>query len=287
MLPIVIVAASLLMAVPGLSWGWWTMLGGQGNPVFGSSDATIGTVWEWIIPLGFMALLIPALPLFAFAEERLFRQGAEHWSMRRRAFKVVQFGLIHAVIGIPIGAALALSIGGAYFMLVYVRAFGVTGSRYRATLESTRAHTAYNGFIVVVVVVAARVAGRSLTPVSLPQPVVPRCYRHPDREGGRSCTRCGRAGMRGLPRAGGGRVALPGLREGGTARREHPGEVGVVARAHARHVRAHRCQRAALHRDGPRRSEGVGAATSRQLHGRLGLSKAILQYRPRGTSTAR
>jgi len=29
--------------------------------------------------------------------------------------------------------------------------------------------------------------------VSLPQPpVVPRCYRHPDREGGRNCTRCGR-----------------------------------------------------------------------------------------------
>jgi hypothetical protein len=154
-LPIVIVAASLLMSIPGLSWGWWTMLGGQGNPVFGSSDATIGTVWEWLIPLGFMALLLPALPLFAFAEERLFRQGAEHWSARRRAFKVVQFGLIHAVIGIPIGAALALSLGGAYFMIVYVRSFRVTGSRYRATLESTRAHTAYNGFIVIVVVVAA------------------------------------------------------------------------------------------------------------------------------------
>lgn len=28
--------------------------------------------------------------------------------------------------------------------------------------------------------------------MSLPPPVVPRCYRHPDREGGRNCTRCGR-----------------------------------------------------------------------------------------------
>ena len=33
----------------------------------------------------------------------------------------------------------------------------------------------------------------SLTAVSLPEPpTVPRCYRHPDREGGRSCTRCGK-----------------------------------------------------------------------------------------------
>lgn len=28
--------------------------------------------------------------------------------------------------------------------------------------------------------------------MSLPPPVLPRCYRHPDREAGRSCTRCGR-----------------------------------------------------------------------------------------------
>lgn len=28
--------------------------------------------------------------------------------------------------------------------------------------------------------------------MSLPPPVLPRCYKHPDREAGRSCTRCGR-----------------------------------------------------------------------------------------------
>ncbi len=154
-LPVVVAVANLLIAVPGLSWGWWTMIGGDGNPVFGSSDATIGTVWEWIIPLAFMALLIPALPLFAFTEERMFRAGAEHWSTRRRAWKVLQFGMIHAVIGIPIGAALALSLGGAYFMYVYLRAFRVGHSRHLATLESTRAHTVYNAVIVVLVVTFA------------------------------------------------------------------------------------------------------------------------------------
>ncbi len=151
----VVILATALMAIPGLSWGWWTSLGGSGNPVFGSSDATIGTVWEWLIPLVFMALLIPALPLFANAEERIFRAGAEDWSTRRRVFKVVQFGLVHAIIGIPIGAALALSLGGAYFMGVYLRSYRATRSRREATLESTRAHTAYNALIVVFVLVLA------------------------------------------------------------------------------------------------------------------------------------
>ena len=61
--------ATLLVQIPGLDWGWWTALGGQGNPVFGSSDATAGTVLEWLIPIVFVGLLLPALPLFAFAEE--------------------------------------------------------------------------------------------------------------------------------------------------------------------------------------------------------------------------
>jgi len=149
----VIAVATAVMQIPGLSWGWWSAIGGQGNPVFGSNDATTGTVWAWLIPLGFMALLLPALPLFAYAEERIFRAGAEGWSHRRRALKILQFGLVHAVIGIPIGAALTLSLGGAYFMRIYLRSYARTQSRQAATLESTRAHTAYNAIIVVIVVV--------------------------------------------------------------------------------------------------------------------------------------
>lgn len=148
----IILVATGLLQVPGLDWGWWSALGGSGNPVFGSSTSTTGTVWEWLIPAVFLCLLIPALPLFAHAEERMFRSGAEAWSRGRRALRVVQFGLIHALIGIPIGAALALSIGGAYFMAVYLRAFGQTHGGDQATLESTRAHTAYNGVIIVVVI---------------------------------------------------------------------------------------------------------------------------------------
>lgn len=150
----VVVVATLLMQVPGLSWGWWSAIGGDGNPVFGSTDATSGTFWEWVIPLVFMALLLPALPLFAHAEERIFRRGAEDWTTPRRALKTVQFGLVHALIGIPIGAALALSLGGAYFMVTYLREFRATGSTESATLESTAAHTTYNGGIIGIVLIA-------------------------------------------------------------------------------------------------------------------------------------
>jgi hypothetical protein len=154
LLAAVVAVASLLLLVPGLSWGWWSMLGGSGNPVFGSSDTTAGTVWELVVPLVFVALLLPALPLFAHAEERIFRTGAESWSLRRRAWKVLQFGLVHALIGVPLAAALAISIGGAYFMRVYLRAYRAFPSQREATLESTTAHTVYNAIVIALVVLA-------------------------------------------------------------------------------------------------------------------------------------
>ncbi|MFN8022633.1 MAG: hypothetical protein U0Q03_13990 [Acidimicrobiales bacterium] len=150
----VIAVATPLLMVPGLDWGWWSAIGGEGNPVFGSTESTAGTVWEWLVPLVFMLLLLPALPLFAHAEERIFRRGAEYWSPGRRVLKTLQFGLVHALVGIPIGAALALSVGGAYFMRTYLRAYARSGSSSDATLESTTAHTVYNGVIIGIVLVA-------------------------------------------------------------------------------------------------------------------------------------
>jgi hypothetical protein len=56
----------------------------------------------------------------------------------------VLFGLAHAVVGIPIGAALALSIGGLYLTWCYLERWRETRSESEALLESTRAHLAYN-----------------------------------------------------------------------------------------------------------------------------------------------
>ena len=151
----VIAVAVLAMTVPPLRWGWWSALGGVGNPILGSTTATAGSWLDWAIPATFMALLAPALPLFAHREEQIFRQGVEHQGWPTRVRRAVTFGLVHAVVGIPVGAALALSIGGAYFTHRYLREYHATGSATEALLESTRAHTAYNGLIVAGALVVA------------------------------------------------------------------------------------------------------------------------------------
>ena len=163
---LVVAVAVALLQVPGLSWGWWTALGGQGNPVTGLSDTTTGTVFEWLVPVVFITLLVPALPLFAWREEEIFRLGAESRTRWQRVRRSVEFGLAHALIGIPIAVALALSIGGGYFTVVYLRAAVRTRSTEAALLESTRAHTAYNATIVAlayVVVLAGALGSLGLT----------------------------------------------------------------------------------------------------------------------------
>jgi hypothetical protein len=150
---LVILAITGLLQIPGMSFGWWTAIGGQGNPVTGGTDRTSGTVFAWLIPAIFLTMLLPALPLFAEAEERIFRLGSERRTLWGRVGKGVQFGLVHALIGIPIGAALALSIGGWYFTLMYLRGYKAGGPE-AGLLESTRAHTAYNFEIICLIVVA-------------------------------------------------------------------------------------------------------------------------------------
>jgi hypothetical protein len=148
----VVLVAYALLAIPVMRFGWWAALGGIGNPVTGGTEQTRGTALEWLVPLVFVALLAPSLPLFAHREEELFRRGCETWSTPKRIAKALLFGAVHAVIGIPIGFALALSVGGGYFQWCYLRGYRTTGSTGEALLESTRAHTAYNAVILGILV---------------------------------------------------------------------------------------------------------------------------------------
>ena len=151
----VLATAAALTSIPLLSYGWWSAIGGAGNPVFGVTEATTGTAFELLVPAAFLVLLIPALPLLVEREEVLFRRGAESWSPAKRVVRAVFFGAVHAAIGIPVGVALALSVGGGWFTYTYLRGYARSGgSRAAALLESTRAHLAYNTTIVVLVVVA-------------------------------------------------------------------------------------------------------------------------------------
>ncbi len=152
----------VLWLLPPLRFGWWALLGGEGNVVFGSTEQTQGTAWEVLVPVVFVLLLVPALPLLVEAEERRFRLGAETWSGRRRFGRGLQFGLVHLVVGIPVAAALALSVGGWWFTWVYLRAHRRTASRTEALAESTRAHLGYN--LVVVALVAVSFALTACSP---------------------------------------------------------------------------------------------------------------------------
>ena len=151
----VLAVATPLLAVPGLDFGWWTAIGGQGNPVVGvgREGATPG-VLETLIPFVFVSLLLIGLPLLVEGEEWVFRRGAQLRSRAANARRSVLFGLVHALVGIPVGVALALSIGGFYFTWAYLRVWRATASEEAALAESTRSHLAYNLVIAAIVILA-------------------------------------------------------------------------------------------------------------------------------------
>ncbi|MGH9041845.1 MAG: hypothetical protein ACRDZ3_16625 [Acidimicrobiia bacterium] len=154
----VIATAVVLFQVPGLSFGWWTAIGGEGNPVFGTARPSAVGPLDAVIPIVFGLLLILGLPLLVEGEEWVFRRGAESRSRAHNLRRSVLFGLVHAVVGVPLAAALALSVGGVYLTWCYLRVWRATGSSQLALLESTRAHLAYNLIIVGLVLVALLLA---------------------------------------------------------------------------------------------------------------------------------
>jgi hypothetical protein len=153
MVALIVPTAWVLIQLPVLSFGWWTAIGGEGNPVVGVTERDLGIV-SVVIPLFFIGLLIVGLPLLVAREEWLFRRGAEQRGTAANLGRAVLFGLAHAIVGIPIGAALALSIGGLYLTWCYLEGWHETRSQASALLESTRAHLAYNLTIITMVVVS-------------------------------------------------------------------------------------------------------------------------------------
>jgi len=133
-----------LSYVPGLDFGWWTAIGGNGNPVLGSSSGSDGTGLVTWLPLIFIPMLLVAMPLLVEREERMFRAGAERRSGVGNIRRAFLFGMVHAIVGIPICAAVGLTLGGVYLTDRYLRAFRISRSSDVAVAESTRCHLAYN-----------------------------------------------------------------------------------------------------------------------------------------------
>ena len=147
---VIVSTAWVLIQLPVLSFGWWSMIGGAGNPVVGVTEKDYGII-SMVVPLFFIGLLIVGMPLLVAREEWVFRRGAEARGTAMNVGRSLVFGLAHAVVGIPIGAALALSIGGLYLTRCYLEGWKETRTQTGALLESTRAHLAYNLTIITLV----------------------------------------------------------------------------------------------------------------------------------------
>ncbi len=91
--------------------------------------------------------------------------------------------------------------------------------------------------------------------MALPQPPPPpppqtaTCFRHPGREAGRRCTRCGRRGVQRVPRPGVGRQPLRRVRPCRPPRRQDPGPLLERPPADAGHVHPDRHQHRRLRVD--------------------------------------
>lgn len=163
---------ALLYQVPGLHWGWWQMLGGEGNPALGQTTST--TLATGIVGTLVFVCFLAVLPVLAYKEEEIFRSGAESRGVLGNLAVATLFGLIHVVGGVPIAFGIALIFGGLTLNWVYLRAhrkamrperqaqeglvrpdgtpysdfeYSLKVATPEAVAESTRVHIAWNSIV--------------------------------------------------------------------------------------------------------------------------------------------
>lgn len=114
------VALALLKAWPQvMGWSWLKLLATpQEGPTAGQNVLMSGLKipgFAWI----FLILFGLNVPRLALNEEYAFRKRAKTPS--KIAWSSLRFGMMHCFVGVPIGFGLALSIGGLWFSLQYLR----------------------------------------------------------------------------------------------------------------------------------------------------------------------
>jgi hypothetical protein len=152
---------ALLIPHTFLRWGWWDSLGGNGSVILGQATGAASLLSRVVLPALIVVALLLCLCGFALREERLFRRGDEQRHLGTRLWRSLLFGLAHLVMGIPIGAAIGLGVGGFGFSQVYLNRWRASRSRYRSVLDSTRVHVVYNLILIGLVIVLLIAASRS------------------------------------------------------------------------------------------------------------------------------
>jgi hypothetical protein len=143
---------ALVFLSPVFGYGWLDFFSKTGGNILISPILTAFNSDIFIVrcvPALFLFAFLLSLPFMARLEENIFRRGYHMWGkIFRQSFF---FGLMHMVIGIPLGVAVALIIPGLFFAYEYRRVYlqlietrTQKEARNEAVLTSTTYHTLMN-----------------------------------------------------------------------------------------------------------------------------------------------
>jgi hypothetical protein len=154
--------AVLITLTPYFGYGWANLIAkGGGNilitPVFSAFNSTLYIVRS--LPSLFIFAFLLSLPFMARLEENIFRRGVHTW--KEITWRSIVFGLMHLIIGIPVGIGIALIIPGFFFAYIYRKTYlkqvskNITQklARNEAILESTAYHTMMNTIFIIYVLI--------------------------------------------------------------------------------------------------------------------------------------
>ena len=147
-----LVVVAFLIIIPlymvDVSWLKWSLFSlftsdQSGTNVVTASIWTTGSVvFSTIVYLVFLLIL----PIAAFLEEMSFR--SLKFGVKSRIISSFQFGFIHMLVGVPVLAAISLSVIGYFYSIRYIKKLKQTGDLDEAIMASTSLHTKYNFFVI-------------------------------------------------------------------------------------------------------------------------------------------
>lgn len=114
-LAVVVIVVSACVGLTKLhrifKWSWLSLFKSDGTNI------NIVPIHIKYFGLVFALLLMVNLPSMAMAEEMWFRAGTDNWL--NGLYISFIFGIVHCLVGVPIGAGVAITLGGLWFTYQY------------------------------------------------------------------------------------------------------------------------------------------------------------------------
>ena len=111
-----------LVRIPIFSKGWTHLFFKKGGSIMTSFIQLESISFSYVLTaLTILILFILIIPHFALLEELAFRKGK--LSIPKRIVSSIIFGLVHMIMGIPLGASIALMFTGYFYSAIYASSF--------------------------------------------------------------------------------------------------------------------------------------------------------------------